>query len=189
MARAQYKLDIDGKVIQAGKFDNRSTEEDREAFLRSLLEDKSDERDENEENEEMDDEELNLMLKRSDQEYAIFTKIDLERQRATAEEWRRHYGDNHPPGAKPERLMQDWELPDIYRYDTCAIHEAESDPLMLGRGQRSRNTIRYDDNLTDRQWLRQLEKEAEAESSANAGKRSATPRSSDYPSKKYARYS
>jgi ATP-dependent helicase STH1/SNF2 len=33
LARAQYKLDIDGKVIQAGKFDNRSTEEDREAFL------------------------------------------------------------------------------------------------------------------------------------------------------------
>jgi ATP-dependent helicase STH1/SNF2 len=37
LARAQYKLDIDGKVIQAGKFDNRSTEEDREAFLVSIL--------------------------------------------------------------------------------------------------------------------------------------------------------
>lgn len=36
LARAQYKLDIDGKVIQAGKFDNRSTEEDREAFLVSI---------------------------------------------------------------------------------------------------------------------------------------------------------
>lgn len=33
LARANYKLDIDGKVIQAGKFDNRSTDEDREAFL------------------------------------------------------------------------------------------------------------------------------------------------------------
>lgn len=33
VARANYKLDIDGKVIQAGKFDHRSTEEDREAFL------------------------------------------------------------------------------------------------------------------------------------------------------------
>jgi hypothetical protein len=37
LARAQYKLDIDGKVIQAGKFDNRSTEEDREAFLVSCI--------------------------------------------------------------------------------------------------------------------------------------------------------
>src|SRR5215208_5932703 len=33
LARAQYKLDIDGKVIQAGKFDNKSTAEEREAFL------------------------------------------------------------------------------------------------------------------------------------------------------------
>lgn len=33
LAKANYKLDIDGKVIQAGKFDNRSTDEDREAFL------------------------------------------------------------------------------------------------------------------------------------------------------------
>lgn len=33
LARANFKLDVDGKVIQAGKFDNRSTEEDREAFL------------------------------------------------------------------------------------------------------------------------------------------------------------
>lgn len=37
LARANYKLDIDGKVIQAGKFDNRSTEEDREAFLVSFF--------------------------------------------------------------------------------------------------------------------------------------------------------
>src|SRR5437763_12304487 len=33
LARAQYKLDIDGKVIQAGKFDQKSTAEEREAFL------------------------------------------------------------------------------------------------------------------------------------------------------------
>lgn len=36
LARAQYKLEIDGKVIQAGKFDHRSTEEDREKFLVGL---------------------------------------------------------------------------------------------------------------------------------------------------------
>jgi len=33
LARAQYKLDIDDKVIQAGKFDNKSTAEEREALL------------------------------------------------------------------------------------------------------------------------------------------------------------
>lgn len=37
LERAQFKLDIDGKVIQAGKFDNKSTAEEREALLVSFL--------------------------------------------------------------------------------------------------------------------------------------------------------
>ena len=32
-SRARYKLDIDDKVIQAGKFDNKSTVEEQEEFL------------------------------------------------------------------------------------------------------------------------------------------------------------
>ena len=36
-ARARYKLDIDDKVIQAGRFDNKSTQEEQEEFLVSLF--------------------------------------------------------------------------------------------------------------------------------------------------------
>ncbi|CEP16839.1 hypothetical protein [Parasitella parasitica] len=167
LARAQYKLDIDGKVIQAGKFDHRSTEEDREAFLRSLLEDKGASEEPNEaeeeENDELDDEELNTILKRSDQEYAIFTKMDLERQRADAEAWRRKYGDN---GKKPERLIQDWELPDIYRYDQMAEYNKKQEASVMGRGQRSRDSVRYDDGMTEKQWLRQFENDGGSEASS-----------------------
>lgn len=35
--RARYKLDIDDKVIQAGRFDNKSTQEEQEEFLVRLL--------------------------------------------------------------------------------------------------------------------------------------------------------
>jgi ATP-dependent helicase STH1/SNF2 len=35
--RARYKLDIDDKVIQAGRFDNKSTQEEQEKFLVSTL--------------------------------------------------------------------------------------------------------------------------------------------------------
>lgn len=35
-ARARYKLDIDDKVIQAGRFDNKSTQEEQEEFLVGL---------------------------------------------------------------------------------------------------------------------------------------------------------
>jgi len=35
-SRARFKLDIDDKVIQAGRFDNKSTQEEQEEFLVSL---------------------------------------------------------------------------------------------------------------------------------------------------------
>lgn len=34
--RARYKLDIDDKVIQAGRFDNKSTQEEQEELLASI---------------------------------------------------------------------------------------------------------------------------------------------------------
>jgi ATP-dependent helicase STH1/SNF2 len=35
-SRARFKLDIDDKVIQAGRFDNKSTQEEQEEFLVSI---------------------------------------------------------------------------------------------------------------------------------------------------------
>lgn len=168
LARANYKLDIDGKVIQAGKFDNRSTDEDREAFLvclvsaiewvrihylnlttlqRSLLEDKNEEDDELDGDDEMDDEELNEMLKRTDQELVIFNRIDAERNRTETEFYRRR-----GYRKKPERLIQEDELPEIYRNEELFVEDA-SPMLVYGRGQRVRDAVRYDDGLTEDQWV------------------------------------
>ena len=36
-SRARYKLDIYDKVIQAGRFDNKSTQEEQEEFLVSFV--------------------------------------------------------------------------------------------------------------------------------------------------------
>lgn len=36
LARAKSKLDMDGKVIQAGRFDNKSTAEEQEEYLVSI---------------------------------------------------------------------------------------------------------------------------------------------------------
>ncbi|KAL0083815.1 SNF2 family N-terminal domain-containing protein [Phycomyces blakesleeanus] len=158
LARANYKLDIDGKVIQAGKFDNRSTEEDRETFLRSLLEDKGDEQQEGggrgeEEDEDLDDEELNEMLKRSEEEGVLFHEMDVEREKREQEQWRQ----SGNRGRKPERLIQDRELPDVYQEDLVVV--ADNVPLELGRGQRVKDSIRYDDGLTEDQWVNALEDE------------------------------
>ncbi|KAI8065336.1 SNF2 family N-terminal domain-containing protein [Gilbertella persicaria] len=165
LARAQYKLDIDGKVIQAGKFDNRSTEEDREAFLRNLLEDKIDGGNDDELDEEADDEELNEMLKRSDEDMVIFKKIDLERERAETDMYaRRGYK------KRLERLIQEDELPDILTQDqTMAVNEDSI--LEFGRGRRAKEEVRYDDGLTEEEWLEALEREEEEEATKSRSKR------------------
>ncbi|ORX58680.1 hypothetical protein DM01DRAFT_1361823 [Hesseltinella vesiculosa] len=151
LARANYKLDIDGKVIQAGKFDNRSTDEDREAFLRTLLEDKADE--DSDLDEELDDEELNDILKRSDQELAIFKRIDSERNRTEMEMLKRMGG---AQGKKTDRLIQDDELPDIYRDEAVMANDMQN-LIEYGRGQRPRSEVQYDDGLTEEQFIEALE--------------------------------
>ncbi|KAI9471946.1 MAG: SNF2 family N-terminal domain-containing protein [Benjaminiella poitrasii] len=155
LARAQYKLDIDGKVIQAGKFDNRSTEEDREAFLRNLLEDKVDESEDGIEDE-VNDDELNEILKRSDKDLAMFRSIDAERVKSEGNMYKRR-GINKPL----ERLIQESELPEGFFQDNNVMAE-QNTSVNLGRGLRTRENVLYDDGLTDEEWLNAIENGTEA---------------------------
>ncbi|KAG1765996.1 SNF2 family N-terminal domain-containing protein [Suillus placidus] len=68
-ARARYKLDIDDKVIQAGRFDNKLTQEQEEF----------------------------LMLARNDEEVEIFRKMDLQRERDGLDAWRAVGNRGKPP--------------------------------------------------------------------------------------------
>ena len=141
LERAQFKLDMDGKVIQAGRFDNKSTNEERDAMLRTLL-DSAEAADEMANQEEMDDDDLNMITSRSDDEMIVFQKLDQER-----------YADPEY-GTGPNtmsRLMQEDELPDIYLQEDNPI--AEDFEELAGRGARERTRVKYDDGLTEEQWL------------------------------------
>lgn len=139
LERAQFKLDMDGKVIQAGKFDNKSTNEERDEMLRVMLE--SAEAAENLEQEEMDDEDLNTIIMRNDKEFEIFQEMDQERLKTQT------YG----PGKKLPRLLAESELPEIYMNEEAPIEQTEES--ILGRGARERTKVKYDDGLTEEQWL------------------------------------
>lgn len=141
LERAQFKLDMDGKVIQAGKFDNKSTNEERDALLRTLLE-SAEAADQLGEQDEMDDDDLNDIMARSDEELLTFQRIDKERQK----------NDQYGPGHRYPRLMGEDELPDIYLADENPVQE-EIDIEVTGRGARERKVTRYDDGLTEEQWL------------------------------------
>ena len=140
LERAQFKLDMDGKVIQAGKFDNKSTNEEREAMLRTLL-DTADAADLMNEQEEMDDDDLNAIMARHDDELTVFAALDQERARDPI------YGANR----KLPRLMAENELPDIYLQEDNPVTEEIEE--IAGRGARERTRVKYDDGLTEEQWL------------------------------------
>ena len=154
LERAHKKLDIDGKVIQAGKFDNKSTAEEQEALLRSLIDAEEERRRRREEgiddNEELGDNELNEILARSDSEFSIFARLDTERNAR-----------DEKLGIKA-RLLTMSELPEIYTHEIPTDMELEEleraeAAKNSGRGTRERKHMSYVDDLPEDQWLKQFE--------------------------------
>ncbi len=151
--------DMDGKVIQAGRFDNKSSETDRDAMLRVMLE--TAEAAESLEQEEMDDEDLNMILARSDEELQVFKKMDEERAKDLM------YGT--APGSKRiPRLMAESELPEIYMSDGNPISDEPEE--IKGRGARERTRVKYDDGLTEEQWLNAVDDDEDSPEAAAARK-------------------
>ncbi|ODV87217.1 hypothetical protein CANARDRAFT_26638 [[Candida] arabinofermentans NRRL YB-2248] len=136
LERAHQKLDIDGKVIQAGKFDNKSSAEEQEAFLKRLLDAEKDKSDEAEDDE-LDDDDLNDILARTEDEKILFTKMDRERAKA----------DKLLGGP---RLMSLEELPAVFKED-ISVHINKSREQLAAK--RERKSVMYDDGLTEEQWL------------------------------------
>lgn len=149
LARAQYKLDMDGKVIQAGKFDNKTTDSEREDLLRALF-GTEDEEEEDKDNENLEETELNEIISRDEAELALYNKMDEDRRAQEQLEWENSGGE----GPVPPRLMQESELPVIYIEDPEVKDEI---PIEYGRGGRTRKNVVYDDGLNDNQFLAALD--------------------------------
>lgn len=148
LAAARYKLNMDEKVIQAGMFDQKSTGSERQQFLQSILH--QDEADEEEENEVPDDETVNQMIARNENEFEMFQRMDLERRREEAK---------LGPQRK-SRLIEISELPDwlVKEDDEVERWSFEDDErLILGRGSRQRKEVDYTDSITEREWLKAID--------------------------------
>lgn len=148
LAAARYKLNMDEKVIQAGMFDQKSTGSERQQFLQSILHQDGD--DEEEENEVPDDETVNQMVARTEAEFEIFQKMDIERRREEAAKG---------PDRKA-RLMEESELPDWLTKDDEEVGRWDYDneeESVLGRGTRQRKEVDYTDSLTEKEWLKAID--------------------------------
>ncbi|XP_073321439.1 probable global transcription activator SNF2L2 [Pagrus major] len=146
LAAAKYKLNVDQKVIQAGMFDQKSSGHERRVFLQAILEHEE----QNEEEDEVpDDETLNQMIARSEDEFELFMRMDMDRRREHARN----------PKRKP-RLMEEDELPSWIIKDDAEVERLtyeEEEEKMFGRGSRCRRDVDYSDALTEKQWLRAIE--------------------------------
>ncbi|XP_054270051.1 transcription activator BRG1-like isoform X2 [Macrosteles quadrilineatus] len=147
LAAARYKLNMDEKVIQAGMFDQKSTGSERQQFLQTILhQDDADD----EENEVPDDETVNQMIARSEAEFEIFQRMDLERRREDAK-----LGVN-----RKSRLIEETELPDWLVKDDDEVERwtyEEEPEVQMGRGSRQRKEVDYTDSLTEKEWLKAID--------------------------------
>eukprot|EP00095_Tigriopus_kingsejongensis_P009239 maker-scaffold495_size155559-snap-gene-0.32 protein:Tk09239 transcript:maker-scaffold495_size155559-snap-gene-0.32-mRNA-1 annotation:"homeotic gene" len=148
LAAARFKLNMDEKVIQAGRFNNRSTGSERRELLQSIL--RADEEEE-EENEVPDDEVINQMIARSEDEFEKFTQMDLDRRREEAA-----LGPN-----RKDRLIQIKELPEFLLAEDDDDDEEEEEEIVYGRGSRAKKETNYNDQLSDKEWLKVIGAEDE----------------------------
>lgn len=145
LAAARYKLNMDEKVIQAGMFDQKSTGSERHQFLQTILH--QDDEDDEEENAVPDDETVNQMLARSEDEFQTFQKMDTERKKEQ----------------KKSRLIEVEELPDWLVKEDEDIEqwtfeeEEEKKASNFGRGTRQRKQVDYTDSLTEKEWLKAID--------------------------------
>ncbi|PXF50064.1 Transcription regulatory protein SNF2 [Gracilariopsis chorda] len=149
LEQANRKLQVDAQIIQAGQFNNKSTEMDRHQMLKGILRQRNE-----------DDgtasiptmEELNRLFAQDDDEYDEFVKYDQD------------IASNgyFKPIFAEERELPDWVLqPEI---DQKTAEEKEQEILLShGRGRRKRKVMHDIDSLTEAEWLKVMEGEATME--------------------------
>eukprot|EP01127_Copromyxa_protea_P012501 TRINITY_DN3273_c1_g1_i1.p1 TRINITY_DN3273_c1_g1~~TRINITY_DN3273_c1_g1_i1.p1 ORF type:complete len:1118 (-),score=262.66 TRINITY_DN3273_c1_g1_i1:18-3371(-) len=154
LERANFKLDMDQKIIEAGMFNANSNANDRNTFLLKLL---REDVDEEADSEVPDDEEINKLIARGEEEFDIFQKMDIEREEQALLKWRAEGNTGDPP----PRLMTEEELPEHLQIDIGAEMEKEDSRLIssYGRGQRKRTDVSYncEEEMGDEEWMTRVE--------------------------------
>eukprot|EP01088_Endostelium_zonatum_P011221 TRINITY_DN2514_c0_g1_i1.p1 TRINITY_DN2514_c0_g1~~TRINITY_DN2514_c0_g1_i1.p1 ORF type:complete len:1470 (+),score=521.14 TRINITY_DN2514_c0_g1_i1:62-4471(+) len=162
LARANYKKGLDQKIIEAGKFNDRSSATERRNLLQDLLE--AEKITQAKDTDLPTDEHMNRLLARGDDEFGIFQEMDIARREAEEMEWKRNGG----KGPVPPRLMTRAELPD-WMVRELSVEDNEG---KYGRGMRSRNEVNYNmDKAANEEGVEEEEVKKEGRNGVGRGKR------------------
>eukprot|EP00656_Telonema_subtile_P037385 TRINITY_DN4159_c0_g1_i2.p1 TRINITY_DN4159_c0_g1~~TRINITY_DN4159_c0_g1_i2.p1 ORF type:complete len:1134 (-),score=426.22 TRINITY_DN4159_c0_g1_i2:94-3495(-) len=157
-SRATEKLRLDAKVIQAGKFNNKSTNQDRKEALKALLEE-----DEEEQTEGVASfEQVNEMISRTEEERLLFEQMDHGTAPPHPE-----FGVFKLPALFGMDQVPEW-------YESVLVQDEEDsdeEEDQMGRGARRKSEVKYTE-LSDRQFDK-LCREADEPPAAQSEPRSA----------------
>lgn len=177
LSRATEKLNMSELVVEAGQFDKRSVENDnsleRKRLMEVLLtdfdntntakiaaEDKAtseitsdagdeDNDDDDDGSESSKEEDLNDLLSNNESDYQLYNAIDKERQ-------------SDPYAVDTSLFTRDDDIPDWVKYPGGRKNASQEDAMIPGSGSRKRKDVTYDDGLTEKQFLRLMDKQHDA---------------------------
>jgi hypothetical protein len=178
LSRATEKLNMSELVVEAGQFDKRSVENDNSLERKKMMEvlltdfstntsklteekstseltgsDFADDDDDDDDNGSEDDkeEDLNDLLSNNETDYQLYRSFDKQQQ------------PNDVFAVDASLFTSDDDVPDWIKYPknkkNAALH---SDPL-AGDGPRKRKEVTYDDGLTEKQFMRMMDKQFDGE--------------------------
>ncbi|KAL1244753.1 putative global transcription activator SNF2L2 [Trichinella spiralis] len=161
LAAARYKLNVDEKVIQAGLFDQKSTASERRQFLQAILQNEID--NDEDANEVPDDETVNQMIARSEEEFEFFQRMDSERRRTEARELQAATPSTSPTSKPKARLIEEHELPAWLLKNEEEIERLTNEDVqdrLFGKGARRKKEVDYSqDSWSERQWMKAIDEE------------------------------
>ena len=181
LQKAAYKKNLDEKIIKAGLFNIKSSDTERRKRLEDLL--RIEKEDDEEEDEVPNDDEVNTMLARSEEEYKLFDKIDKERYEVENRDEKIQeivgkisLSENFNLKTLNYRLMKDYEVPDWIRVKK--IDEKEEMMKDCGKGMRIKAKVNYKDDFDDDQ-LEQIFDDEESDEDGKKKKSKKTFRAYD----------
>lgn len=175
LSRATEKLNVSALVVESGKFNKDSVDTDNSLERKKMMEvlltdfdtvlppkssgntcDKNGSDDEDYEDENSvgsDKEDLNELLSNNECDFELYSAIDRQRE-AT--------GQTHPA-----LYLDDRDVPDWIRYPNLSGKGGQRTATQEAMdGSRKRKTVAYDDGLTEKQFLRLMEQQADADESS-----------------------
>ncbi|KAG6617398.1 chromatin structure-remodeling complex subunit snf21-like protein [Phytophthora cinnamomi] len=166
-------MNMNNLVVEAGKFNNRSKEAERRAMLESLIKMEQEEAahaahgDDDASNVLLDDE-INEMMALTDEELALYHRLDIERKAREAKEWEEYCKQYNVPHSPRPRLMSEKDAPawlreanEVMEHDIATgKHDKDSwnfDLETVAGKPRKRKEMSYRDQFTDAEFVKMCE--------------------------------